>query len=305
MIMLLRPHKSVFIGIQSINLTHTRFAGSENGWMNSLIALNWLVNNFDPATHEKANGHTCLLFLDGHSLHFSLELLQKAQELNVKFVTYPAHCTHILQGLDVVCLVKLKRELADEIHDWNDCHQQGIQKWDFSGIFGHAYLQAFTPELVKLAWKTVGIYPYNPDIIPLNKFAPSETSTTQLTAANAIHSTPVCNIMSVFSYFNASLKWGSNSNNNKDKDDDGESDNKNNGEDGESDDENDGENDSENDGKNNGENSSKNDSESNNENNNENDDKNDGEDNSKNDEDNDTNNPFLPSFTLRSRMHIL
>jgi len=41
---------------------------------------------------------------------------------------------------------------------------------------------------VKSAWKVVGIYPYNPDIILLNKLALSKTATTQLTAANAIHS---------------------------------------------------------------------------------------------------------------------
>ena len=193
---------SSFSDTTEINLTPTRFAGSENGWTNSQIALNWLIKNFDPATREKAAGRTRVVFLDGHSSHFSLELLRKARELDIKLIAYLAHCTHILQGLDVVCFAKLKRELADEIRDWNDTHQRGIQKRDFSGVFGRAYIRAFTPELVKSAWEAVGIHPYNPDIIPLDKLAPSETSTTQLTAANAIHSTPVRKIMSAFSYFN-------------------------------------------------------------------------------------------------------
>lgn len=63
----------------------------------------------------------------------------------------------------------------------------------------------FTPELIKSAWKAVGICPYNPDIIPLEKLAPSETSTTLLTTASAIHSTPVHKIISVFLYFDMSL----------------------------------------------------------------------------------------------------
>lgn len=79
--------------------TIIRFAGSENGWTNSRIALKRVV------------------FLDGHSSHFSLELLRKARELNIKLIAYPAHCTHVLQGLDVVCFAKLKRELANEIHN--------------------------------------------------------------------------------------------------------------------------------------------------------------------------------------------
>ena len=186
---------------KGMGLTHTRFAGSENGWTNSQIALSWLVENFDPATREKAAGRTRVVFLDGHSSHFSLELLRKAQELNIKLIAYPAHCTHVLQGLDVVCFAKLKRELADEIHAWNENHQRGIQKRDFAGVFGRAYLRAFTPELVKAAWEAVGIHPYNPDVISLEKLAPSEMSTTQLTAASAIHSTPVRGIMSAFSFF--------------------------------------------------------------------------------------------------------
>ena len=62
----------------------------------------------------------------------------------------------------------------------------------------------FTPELVRSAWEAVGINLYNPDIIPFEKLAPSETSTIRFTTANTIHSTPVCNIMSAFSYFNPS-----------------------------------------------------------------------------------------------------
>jgi len=237
--MLLRHRKLAFSGISDIKLTHTRFAGSENGWTNSRIALNWLIKSFDPATHEKAFGRTRVIFLDGHSSHFSLELLRKAQELDIKLIAYPAHCTHILQGLDVVCFARLKKELADEIRDWNDRHQRGIQKRDFGGVFGRAYLRAFTPELVRSAWEAVGICPYNPDIISLDKLAPSETSTTQLTAANAIHSTPVRKIMSAFSYFNEPLE--------RDEDEDGGGGN----------------------------------------------------------DDDDIGDPFLPSFTPRSRMHIL
>ena len=175
------------------------------------------MKNFDPATREKADGRTRIIFLDGHSSHFSLELLRKARELDIKLIAYPAHCTHILQGLDVVCFAKLKRELAEEIRSWNESRQQGIRKRDFSGVFGRAYLRAFTPELVKSAWEAVGIYPYNPDIIPLDKLAPSETSTIQLTAASAIHSTPVRKIMSAFSYFSESS--GQQNNDDSDPDD--------------------------------------------------------------------------------------
>lgn len=151
MTMLLKPCKLTSFDALRINLTPTRFAGSENGWTNSRIVSNWLIKSFDPAKREKAAGRTRVVFLDGHSSHFSLELLRKARELDIKLIAYPAHCTHILQGLDVVCFAKLKRELTNEIRDWNEGHQRGIQKRDFAGVFGRAYLRAFTPELVKSA----------------------------------------------------------------------------------------------------------------------------------------------------------
>ena len=103
--------------MSTTDLILTRFAGSENGWTNGRIALNWLVKMFDPATREKAAGCTRVVFLDGHSSHFSLELLRKARELDIKLIAYPARCTHVPQGLDVVCFARLKKGLADKIRN--------------------------------------------------------------------------------------------------------------------------------------------------------------------------------------------
>ena len=112
------------MGVQDINLTRTRFTGSENGWTNSCIALNWLINNFDPATCEKAGGCTQVIFLDGHSSHFSLELLRKAQELDIKLIAYPTHCTRILQGLDTVTCSFLVG--ADQV---SESRTRGFECW--------------------------------------------------------------------------------------------------------------------------------------------------------------------------------
>jgi len=46
--------------------------------------------------------------MDGHASHFSLELLEYAQANNIEILGYPPHCTHALQGLDVVCFAKMK-----------------------------------------------------------------------------------------------------------------------------------------------------------------------------------------------------
>ena len=67
-----------------------------------------MVKDFDRQTKEKAAGRTRVLLMDGHSSHYSLELLRFARENNIIVLGYPPHCTHVLQGLDVVCFAKMK-----------------------------------------------------------------------------------------------------------------------------------------------------------------------------------------------------
>jgi len=65
--------------------------------------MQWMVKDFDQQTKDKAEGHTCVLLMDGHSSHYTLKLLQYAQDNNIVILGYLLQCTHVLQGLDVVC----------------------------------------------------------------------------------------------------------------------------------------------------------------------------------------------------------
>jgi len=73
-----------------------------------------MKNDFDPQTKEKAGGQTHVLLMDGHSSHYTLELLQYATVNNIVHTWLPTHCTHVLQGLDVVCFAKMKTEFHNE-----------------------------------------------------------------------------------------------------------------------------------------------------------------------------------------------
>jgi DDE superfamily endonuclease len=63
---------------------------------------------FDAETKVKAGGETRILILDGHSSHYTLDFIDYARANNINLLGYPAHCTHALQGLDVVCFAKMK-----------------------------------------------------------------------------------------------------------------------------------------------------------------------------------------------------
>jgi len=47
---------------------------------------------------------------DSHSSHYMLKLLKYAQDNNIVILDYPPNCTHVLQGLDVICFAKMKQE---------------------------------------------------------------------------------------------------------------------------------------------------------------------------------------------------
>jgi hypothetical protein len=137
-----------------------------------------MTKDFDAQTKEKAGGHTRVVLMDGHSSHYTLELLEYARDSNIVILGYPPHCTHVLQGLDVVCFAKMKEEFRKEIHQFEDLHMTGVGKGDFAGVFGRAFLRAFTKESVTAAFEATGVYPFNPDAIKEKQMRPSIPTST-------------------------------------------------------------------------------------------------------------------------------
>jgi hypothetical protein len=104
--------------------------------------------------------------MDGHSSHYTPELLKYARDNHSIILGYLPHCTHTLQGLDVVCFARLKEA-------WN---RSKVTKGDFTEVFGNAFLKAFTVPTVLAAFEKTGIHPYNPDVITPRMMKASEPS---------------------------------------------------------------------------------------------------------------------------------
>jgi len=119
--------------------------------------------------------------MDGHSLHYTLQLLAYMQANNIVILGYPPHCTHVLQGLDVVCFAKMKAEFHHKIGKFECLHKTRVMKSDFAGVFGSAYLCLFTEDTIKAAFLATGIYPFNPDAISEKEMKPSLTTSMKST----------------------------------------------------------------------------------------------------------------------------
>jgi hypothetical protein len=129
---------------------------------------------FEPQTKDKAaGGKPRVLLLDGHSSHYTLDVVQFARAHNITLLAYPPHCTHALQGLDVACFAKMKSAWKEEINTFEDKNRKKVGKGDFTGVFGRAYTKAFTSETVDAAFRATGIHPFNPNVISEVQLKPS------------------------------------------------------------------------------------------------------------------------------------
>ena len=171
---------------------------SPNGWTDGELAEKWIIEDFDCQTRDKANGETRVLILDGHSSHHTEKLLNFALANNIIILGYPPHCTHALQGLDVVCFARMKEAWKVQIMLFEELHKHKVKKGDFVEVFGKALKEAFTKETVLAVFQATGIFPFNPNVITEQQMKPSLVTSTKA-AFPLAQPTPVHCVMAVFS----------------------------------------------------------------------------------------------------------
>ena len=107
-------HSGLYLLILTIRIAH-----SPNGWTDGELGLEWL-KNFDTQMKEKTNRWTQVLLLDGHSSHYTKEVLEYAQANNIVMLGYRPHWIHALQNLDIVCFARMKDAWKEEINVFKD-----------------------------------------------------------------------------------------------------------------------------------------------------------------------------------------
>lgn len=178
-----------------------RISDSTNGWTDSDLVLEWMVEDFDCQTKDKVAGKTRDLLMDGHSSHYTPELLDFARSNNIVILSYPPHCTHALQGLDIVCFSRMKEAWKEEIHKFEELHRSKVMKGDFTEVFGRAFIKAFTKETIYSAFEKTGVYPFNPEVVTEQQMKTSEPTSTIGSLPVSLPS-PIHAIMAVFNHHN-------------------------------------------------------------------------------------------------------
>lgn len=93
---------------------------------------------------------------------------------------YPAHATHVYQGLDVVIFSVLKRYWSEERDRREHEHGEMVTKENFLAVYGAAHIRALTPALIEAVFRKTGVWPYDPTVITKEMLAPSLKSSNQV-----------------------------------------------------------------------------------------------------------------------------
>jgi hypothetical protein len=151
----------------------------KKGYTSGKIGAEWL-EDWDKLTKEKADGQYCLLIVDGHSSHFTMEFLDYACNNMIVVLCYPSHSTHVYQGLDVVIFSVLKCAWSNK-RDKFEKAGSVVSKLNFMSVYAWAHIRTFTKENILATFKKTGVVPFNPSVVTKAMMAPSiETLTSSI-----------------------------------------------------------------------------------------------------------------------------
>ena len=107
-----------------------------------------------------------MLLLDGHSSHFTLDLVKSAAEEDVIILCLPPHTTSDTKPLDTICFGPLKTYWAQLCHEYIFANPgRVITKYQFSAIFSQAWSKGMTINNITSGFRNTAIYPFNPQTI--------------------------------------------------------------------------------------------------------------------------------------------
>lgn len=149
--------------------------GSKNGWINSTIFIDLLKHIKKHTGCIKDN--PILLILDNHEAHVSLAAINFSRENGIVLLTFPPHCTHRMQPLDLGVFGPFKNRLKTSFND-HMLMNPGvpIKIGDIPRLSTEPYLLSFTPKNIINSFEKSGIWPINRLIYKDEDFAASYVS---------------------------------------------------------------------------------------------------------------------------------
>ncbi|KAI1006967.1 hypothetical protein K3495_g1257 [Podosphaera aphanis] len=124
------------------NIPHWQYTTSENGWTSNNIAIKCLQHMFIPETRPESGGR-CLLIMDSHGSHTTVEFLCICKQKDVELLFYQP--TPAIQIADLA--------------KYDDAAQ--IKKENFINCYHLARSNTFNSRVLRSSWKAAGLFPWN------------------------------------------------------------------------------------------------------------------------------------------------
>ncbi|KAJ8975956.1 hypothetical protein NQ317_011924 [Molorchus minor] len=148
----------------------------ESGWIQKDIFTKWFQKFI---TFSRASKNTpVLLLLDGHASHTkNLDVINLARANGVHIISFPPHCTHRLQPLDVGFLKPLSTYYSDAAKQWLRTNPgRIITQFQIAELVNKAFERSATIPIAHNAFRATGIWPPNPDIFTDADFLAADTT---------------------------------------------------------------------------------------------------------------------------------
>ncbi|ESO05349.1 hypothetical protein HELRODRAFT_77931 [Helobdella robusta] len=140
-----------------------------SGWTDSECFMRWLNHFTFIVKPSKKDKH--LIFLDEHHSHKTLEAVTFCRENGIELITFPPHCTHKMQPLDVSFFKGLKAAYNATADGWMLSNKgRRITFYEIAGLFSKAFLKAATPEKAVHGFECTGLWPLNKQIFSEEDF---------------------------------------------------------------------------------------------------------------------------------------
>ena len=135
---------------------------NQSGWMTTELFPKVLAHIIKHVgcTKEKP----AVLLMDNHESHLSLEVVEMARVNGLSIVTFPPHCSHRLQPLDVSFYGPLKSYYKNAVGEWNLSNPgKRISIYDIPACFARAFNKTCTYENITSGFRKSEIFPLNSD----------------------------------------------------------------------------------------------------------------------------------------------
>lgn len=119
----------------------------------------------------------CLVIIDGAKCHLDYSIVEAADDMGVTLLCLPSNTTHELQPLDKSVFGPFEKFWDDELMNfWTTFQDRELNKQRFGYVFTPVWDKSATQKNVKAGFEACGIFPFNPNRIPVEAFAPSQTT---------------------------------------------------------------------------------------------------------------------------------